>query len=206
MQKLYLDIETLPAPESSYENLKVLFEKRKEKAKENGRGYCDFESYILGTSFDGAFGRILCIAFAQNDKPVEVLNGEQNEKSMLEQFWEIAEGADLFIGHNIMDFDLKFIYQRSIIHKVAPTRNLNFARYRSEPIFDTMREWSKWSGGSIGLESLALALGIPTPKEGIDGSQVAEFYKDGKIQEILQYCKRDVETTRAVYKRMIFEE
>lgn len=205
MQKLYLDIETLPADESSYENLKVLFDKKKGKAEENGKGCCDFNRYVLGTSFDGTFGRILCIAYAQNDQPVEILNGDKSEKKMLETFWEIAEGADLFIGHNIMDFDLKFIYQRSIIHKVVPTRNLNFARYRSEPIFDTMKEWSKWSGGSVGLESLAFALGIPTPKEGIDGSQVAEFYKAGKVKDILEYCKRDVETTRAVYKRMIFE-
>ncbi len=205
MQKLYLDIETLPADESSYENLKVLFEKKNEKAKESKREHCDFESYLAGTSFDGTFGRILCIAYACNDKPVEVINGDKNEKKILEDFWEIAEGADLFIGHNVMDFDLKFIYQRSIINKVVPTRNLNFARYRSEPIFDTMKEWSKWSGGSVGLESLALALGIPTPKQGIDGSQVAEFYKAGKLKEILEYCQRDVETTRAVYKRMIFE-
>jgi len=205
MQKLYLDIETLSADESSHENLKTLFEKKKEKAKESRRECYDFESYLAGTSFDGTFGRILCIAYACNDKPVEIINGDKNERKMLEDFWEIAENADLFIGHNIMDFDLKFIYQRSIIHKIAPTRNLNFARYRSEPIFDTMKEWSKWSGGSVGLESLAFALGIPTPKEGIDGSRVAEFYKAGKIDEILEYCQCDVETTRAVYKRMIFE-
>ena len=204
MQKLYLDIETLPADESSYESLKLLFEKRKEKAEENKKGYCDFERFVAGTSFDGAFGRILCVGYAQNDKPAEVFHNE-SEKETLEEFWEIADGADLFIGHNVMDFDLRFIYQRSIINKVAPTRNLNFARYRSDPIFDTMKEWSKWSGGSIGLEHLALALGIPTPKKGIDGSQVAEFYKAGKINEILEYCKRDVETTRAVYKRMVFE-
>jgi predicted PolB exonuclease-like 3'-5' exonuclease len=56
----------------------------------------------------------------------------------------------------------------------------------------------------VGLEHLSLALGIPTPKEGVDGSQVFEFYRAGRIEEIVAYCKRDVETTRAVYKRMRF--
>ena len=104
-----------------------------------------------------------------------------------------------------MDFDLRFIYQRSIVHKVRPTHNLSFARYRDYPIYDTMREWAKWCGATVGLEYLALALGIPTPKQGIDGSRVFEFYQQGRLDEIVKYCQRDVETTRLIYKRMIFE-
>ena len=111
-----------------------------------------------------------------------------------------------FIGHNVMDFDLRFIYQRSIIHRVKPAYELNFARYRNYPIYDTMKEWVKWSNSAVGLEKIALALGIPTPKDGIDGSQVYEFYKQGKANDILEYCKRDVEATRSVFKRMNFEE
>lgn len=199
MKKLYLDIETLPADSGSHETLKLLH------AKKN-KGCEDFEQYLTRTSFDGSFGRILCIGYAINDEPVEILYSENGEKEMLEKFWEIARDADLFIGHNVMDFDLRFIYQRSIINKVRPSVELSFARYRSNPIFDTMKEWVRWANSSIGLEHLALALGIPTPKDGIDGSQVNDFYKKGKVNEILDYCKRDVDTTRAVYKRMIFEE
>jgi len=106
-----------------------------------------------------------------------------------------------------MDFDLRFIYQRSIMLNVKPAYELNFARYRSYPIFDTMKEWSKWSNSGVGLEYLALAMGIPSPKDGgIDGSQVADFYKAGKLDDIVEYCKRDVETTRAVYRKMVFEK
>jgi hypothetical protein len=203
-RKLYLDIETLPAPNDKHETLKFLHEKAIEKNKKAKK---DFEQYLLKTSFDGAFGRILCIGYAINDEQTEVIYEDGNEKRMLEKFWEIADKSDLFIGHNVMDFDLRFVYQRSIINKVKPSKNLSFARYRNYPIYDTMKEWAKWSFDvSIGLESLALALGIPTPKDGIDGSRVFDFYKAGKTEEILEYCKRDVDTTRTVYKRMIFEE
>jgi len=205
MKKLYLDIETLPADEESYKYLKVLFDKKKEKAKDTGKSVYDFEQWLLGTSFDGSFGQILCIGYAANNEPTGVLFNDKNEKKTLEQFWQMAKDFDLFIGHNIMDFDLRFIYQRSIVKKVRPTLDLNFARYRCAPIFDTMKEWVKWANMTVGLEHLALALGIPTPKDGIDGSQVFEFYQKGKIEEILKYCQRDVETTRAVYRRMIFE-
>jgi len=204
MRKLYLDIETLPAPSDKHEVLKFLHEK---KIKKNKAEKKDFEQYLLETSFDGAFGRILCIGYAINDEQTEIIHEDNNEKRMLEKFWEVANSSDLFIGHNVMDFDLRFIYQRSIINNVKPSKSLSFARYRNFPIYDTMREWAKWSfDSSLGLEPLALALGIPTSKDGIDGSQVCSFYKDGKVQEILEYCKRDVDVTRKVYKKMTFEE
>jgi len=196
-----LDIETLPASEEYHQTLKMMHAKKSKKDD-------DFKEYLLKTSFDGAYGRILCIGYAVDDEEVGMLYNENDEKKTLEQFWSLAGTADLFIGHNVMDFDLRFIFQRSIINGIKPPENLinlPFARYRSNPIFDTMKEWVKWSNNTVGLEHLALALGIPSPKDGIDGSQVWDFYKAGKVQEILDYCKRDVETTRAVYKRMIFE-
>lgn len=219
MRRLYLDIETLPADDEKHKTLKFLFEKKKAKKnkKENCDDHADFEQYLLNTSFDGSFGRILCIAYAIDDQPVEVLDGSENEKEMLQKFWEMVKSISIpaanpnwpdygvqFVGHNVMDFDLRFIYQRSIVNRVKPAYDLNFARYRSYPIFDTMREWVRWANSNVGLEHVALALGIPTSKDGIDGSQVYEFYKAGKTKEICEYCKRDVECTREVYKRMNF--
>lgn len=205
MQKLFLDIETIPAQKESFDTLKILFEKKHARRGGEGKENETFEEFVNRTSFDGAFGQILCIGYALDNEPTRALYNKDNERETLRQFWELARNASLFIGHNVMDFDLRFIYQRSIILGVRPSLDLNFARYRSNPIFDTMKEWAKWSNTSTGLETLALALGIPSPKDGIDGSQVAAFHAAGKDDEIVEYCKRDVETTRDVYKRMIFE-
>lgn len=221
MRRLFLDIETIPAGEEHYETLKILHEKKLAKKNKKGEGdnHADFEQFLLDTSFDGSFGRIICIAYAIDDGPVEVLSGEEDEAEMLRKFWEMVDSISIparnpqwpdygvqFIGHNVMDFDLRFIYQRSIVNRVKPVYDLNFARYKNYPIYDTMREWTKWSMNSVGLEHVAMALGIPTPKDGIDGSQVFDFYKAGKIKEICEYCKRDVDCTREVYKRMTFNE
>ncbi len=223
MNKLFFDIETLPADEKAIPTLKYLYERKISKIDpESDKIPESFEKFFDKTALDGTYGRICCIAYALNDKPVEVLSGSDDEALMVRKFWEIAGSADLIIGHNIRDFDLPFIMQRSAILGVKPTWNkfeepgkkpwdmakfLSFARYKNAPIFDTMWEWSnwvdKWSNKTI--EHLALAMGIPTPKEGIDGSQVASFYKAGKIKEICDYCMRDVETVRAVYKRITFE-
>ncbi len=224
MKTLFLDIETLPGDvddKDTHDRLKYLFERKLEKkakrkdAKESSEAPgMEFEDYVRGTSFDGGFGRILCICLAVNDDAVKCYSNPDDEKKTLEQFWQVAGQCDLFVGHNAMDFDMRFIWQRSIVLDVKPSwqdtdprssRYLSFARYRGFPIFDTMHEWSKWGRDSIGLEHLALALGLPTPKDGIDGSQVYDFYKAGKVKEICDYCARDVETTRDVYKRMVFK-
>ena len=218
MKKIFLDIETLPARSDKYAELRYLFakklekkNKRKEMSEEviieevTSKEEAKFEDYVKGTSFDAAFGRVLCIAYAINDEPTAVICNDQDEKATLENFWNLVKDVDLFVGHNIFNFDLKFLYQRSVVLGIKPSQQLSFAKFRNFPIYDTMHEWSRWTDKNVGLEHIALALGIPTPKEGIDGSQVFDFYQAGKVKEICDYCKRDVETTRAVYKRINFE-
>ncbi len=200
---LFFDIETIPAQENQHGILKEIHAKKLEDGKKVSGS---FEEYLAATSFDGAFGQIICIGYAQDDKPVEVLKGD--ETHILKDFWNIAKSASLFIGFNNMDFDLRFIYQRSVVCNVKPSVDLSFARYRSNPIYDIMHEWNKWDLHShISLDGLAKALGIPSSKGGaIEGKDVARAYKDGRLTEICDYCKKDVEVTRAIYRKMIFAE
>ena len=168
-----------------------------------GKNPGTFEEFLAGTGLDGAFGRIACISYAFNDDKPKTISGK--ESLILQKFWEVAKTADLFIGFNILDFDLRFIYQRSVILGVRPTLDLNFARYRSSPIFDVMREWSKWESHNISLDTLAKALGLKSSKDGaINGSNVEKAYEEGRLKEIYDYCERDVELTRKIYNRLTF--
>ena len=201
MNKLYLDIETIPAGEEMREILEDIYT-RKRKSKYTPK---TFEEFVENTGLDGSYGRIACISYAINDQPTKTLFGD--EKKMLTDFWQIAKDAGLFIGFNLMDFDLRFIYQRSVILGIKPSRDLSFARYRNNPIYDIMCEWSKWNlQNRISLHALSKVLGILSPKEGeIEGKDVAQAYRDGRIKEICEYCEKDVDVTRKIYKKMIFE-
>ena len=129
MTKLYFDIETLPAGNEMYDIIKQFHKSRCEDGKETKT----FEEYLESTNFDGSFGRIACIGYAVDDGEPEVLHGD--EKEMLQRFWEIAKDINLFIGFNLMDFDFKFIYQRSILLGVKPSRDVSFRRYYNNPIY-----------------------------------------------------------------------
>lgn len=197
--RLYLDIETLPAPPEMRET--VLSTLKEQPLDEEGRKLA-----LEETSFRAEFGRVLCIGYLKEPGMSEpdVLCGD--EPAMLRRFWELARGARLFVGHNIFEFDLPFLIRRSIIHRVKP-HPIAFIRYRNQPIYDTMQEWAQWTWrGRVGLDTLAKAMGLRSSKAAMDGSQVAEYHAQGRDAEIYAYCKDDVRVTREIYRRMTFSE
>ncbi len=196
--KLFLDIETLPAPPDKHELVLGMLKEPPEDADERAEA-------IALTSLHAEFGRILCIGYWCEPEMTapDVLTGD--EPAMLSKFWEIARRAGLYIGHNLLDFDLPFLIKRSIIHRVKP-HPISLVRYRKEPVYDTMQIWSNWDrADKCSLDKLAKALGLETSKKGIDGSMVAGFHEAGRDAEIFAYCKDDVRLVREVYRRMTFE-
>lgn len=206
--KLFFDIETIPAP-PKIKDLAVKITFQKLLAKDNKLKLTKKleEDLFRQTAISGDFGRIFCIGYAINNENVQIIKGKENE--ILQEWWLLAEKADIFIGHNIMDFDLRFIFKRSVINNIKPSTkhlNLSFARYRNYPIYDTMREWERWSASFIKLDTLAKILGLPSSKTGgIDGSQVYDNYLKRRFAKIYGYCKKDVTLTRDVYKKMVFD-
>jgi predicted PolB exonuclease-like 3'-5' exonuclease len=203
MSNLYFDIETIPAGEESYSALQKIYDKKKLKNPDFKKS---FEEFIDSTSLTGSFGQIACIGVASGDERATVLAGTEIEQ--LTAFWNLIRPGTLLIGHNVFDFDLPFLKQRSIILGIKPV-DVSLRRYSNSVIFDTMQEWNCWSraDGWSSLDTLAHVLKLKTSKDnGIDGSLVAAYYKDGKIKEIQDYCKADVELTRKIYKKMTFTD
>jgi predicted PolB exonuclease-like 3'-5' exonuclease len=192
MKILFFDIETVPTERSLLDSGVVQAESNE-------------ADLLKALSLSATTAKILCLGYAidpPGDSPVHVLEGD--EKTILESFWKLSLEIDLFVGHNIVDFDLRFIWQRSIVNQLRPSREIPLARQRCEPIFDTMQEWSHWGREHVSLDKLAKALGIASPKDSLDGSKVYTHYRDGKLYEICEYCKRDVDTVRQVYRRLTF--
>jgi hypothetical protein len=104
-----------------------------------------------------------------------------------------------------LGFDLPFIKKRSIIRQVKPTLEIPLAKYRMEPVYDTMAVWSNWENRAwIKLDVLARALNLET-KSG-SGKQVADLWVRGMGKDIAEYCLQDTYVTYACYCRMHFHD
>ncbi|PUA19616.1 ribonuclease H-like domain-containing protein [Glaciimonas sp. PCH181] len=167
------------------------------------------------TSFDGSRGHICVIGVAVDDAdPVALCAGAhwyENEAYVLTQLFEFIDAEcakhpnvrPTFIGHNVIDFDLRFIFQRAVILGVTPSRHIPFAaRPWDDAVYDTMTRWSG-TKDRIKLDHLAKALGL-SGKGDIDGSMVWDYVNSGRIDEVAQYCCDDVSMTRDVHRRMTF--
>lgn len=188
-KRLFIDVETLPPTEEvrALVNpaLAYKLENRHCAPEHETLAGCTEEQFRR-LALHAEYGRVLSVGMIIEQagsvvcrgmlgRERELMRFHLDEARTLKGFWNQLRGfderQDLIIGHNIYDFDLPFLYKRSVIQNVRPSVRLSFARYRSQPIFDTMKEWEIWAWRSgIKLEELAevLQLGM-TKTEGIGG-------------------------------------
>lgn len=222
LRRYYLDIETVPPCESQRALITVGMVRKLDKhfvdSDRPDNAACN-DAEFRRLALYAEQGRVLCIGMIIEEEGKSERRGvlgqardtrrlHADESSTLRGFWkllaEFRPSMDLLIGHNILDFDLPFIYQRSWVHNIKPSVELCFARYRSRPIYDTMREWAKWNQKHyISLNDLARTLQLEIAKpDGMDGGKVYDAYQRDEHELVADYCLQDVEVARAVYQRL----
>ena len=181
--------------------------------------------YSLG-SLTATSGRILSIAVHVGPIPglqfdgleqseseyvfgIDADGNEQDEKKALVDFLKFMGSfdpeVDELVGHNIISFDLPFIFQRCLVHCISARPFVNLSDYNVRGVFDTMRHW--WLGdrrSRVSLDDIAWALGIESSKTAeVEGSKVFDLYQAGKLDLIREYNLNDVRVTRKIYERMV---
>jgi hypothetical protein len=133
---------------------------------------------------------------------------EVNEKRALQEFVSFMKDFDVdcdeIVGHNIIGFDLPFVFQRCLAHSIPVRPWVNLGEYNVRGVFDTMHRW--WLGAKrhVGLDDIAWALGIESSKTSdVEGSKVFDLYQAGRLELIREYNLNDVRVTRKVYERMV---
>lgn len=160
--------------------------------------------------------QIICIGVMFNDENYIISAKKMSEIDILNKFNSFLDYAQTKIvprgtsiqlcGHNIKKFDLPFIMKRCIINeiKIHPFLDIrNKAPWEIKNIIDTKELWTfRENGVKSSLAMLAKLLGIPSPKENIDGSKVNEYYQNGKIDEIEKYCLADVLACKRLFIKL----
>jgi 3'-5' exonuclease len=131
--------------------------------------------------------------------------GERSEKELIAAFvGRIAELSPQLVTFNGNSFDLPVLRYRALVNKVtAPglaTRPY-FNRYTEDAVdlCDVLSAFS--SQGKATLNEISRVMGLPGKPAGIDGSEVAQYHRDGRIQDIADYCESDVVNTYRIWLR-----
>src|SRR5687767_798619 len=133
---------------------------------------------------------------------------EEDEKRALTGFLNLLKDfdpdTDEIVGHNILGFDLPFIFQRCLVNNINVRPFIDLSEFRVRGVFDTMHHWWLGSKRFVSLDDIAWALGIESSKTAeAEGSKVFEMYQTDKLAEIREYNLNDVRLTRKVYERMV---
>lgn len=225
---LFLDIETVPCVSDFDELPEELQELWALKARtilrktEEELEYDEIvDTFNTRAGIYAEFGKIICISVGfltrqpGSTEPLLRLKSFSNhlEASLLEDFSEILNkhfnNPDKFAlcGHNIREFDIPYICRRMLVNQLPFPRLLDIAGrkpWETKHLLDTME---MWKFGDIknytSLRLLAAVFGFPSPKDDMDGSEVAGVYwGDRDLDRIAAYCEKDVLATVQLFLKM----
>jgi len=107
------------------------------------------------------------------------------EEDRVHELIDKLKTGDLIVGFNIADFDYSVL------------KGYSAFRFAELPTFDILREISQQLGYRLSLNHLAhKTLKV---EKSADGLQSLQWFKEGKIEEVIAYCKKDVEITKDLF-------
>ncbi len=203
---LFLDIETV----SEVENFNDLPVEKQElfaiKTEYQRKDELSPEDFYHRAGIWAEFGKIVCISvgffinFNSTDRKYRITSFIGDELKILEDFKSLLNNhfnkpQHLLCGHNGKEFDFPYIARRMIINQISLPEKLNLFGKKPWEIahLDTMELWKFGDYKHFtSLKLLTSILGIPSPKDDIDGSQVGTvYYKEKDIKRIVTYCEKD---------------
>lgn len=223
---LFLDIETVSSF-ASYEKLDKDFQKlwTKKASSLLKLSHKDLDAEAISSLYENKaaiyseYAKIVCITVGYLKKKKEHYElrlksfYDHDETKILNDFSSLIEKhfndpkKDFFCGHNIKEFDIPFIGRRMLINGLKLPNMLNLVGkkpWETEHLLDTLQLWKFGDFKNyISLDLLAKILNVPSPKVNMDGSMVGEAYwKEGKLEEIKDYCELDVVTSVNVFLKL----
>ena len=214
----FIDIETVPQFPSYAElpeNFRKLWDTKASRIKAPDVGETAEELYPRAGIYS-EFGKIMCISlgFFRHEAGnltfrVKSVFGD-DEKKVLQGYNDIMKifnpTIHFLCAHNGKEFDFPYIARRMVINGMKLPGYLDIAGkkpWESDYLLDTMQ---LWRFGDIknytSLELLCTVMGIPTPKDDIEGSDVWHVYwKDHALTRIVQYCEKDVVAIARLFMR-----
>jgi len=221
---LCLDIETVPqyrALGDLPDEMRKMWLRKSANLKNEEN--LDEEGMYKRAGIYAEFGKIICISTGfltvKNDRRQFRLRtlADDHEEMVLKEFHDLLVQVQqnrrksgkvpmLLCGHNAREFDFPYLCRRMVINNIPVPDTLDISGKKpwEVPHLDTMELWKFGDYKSYTpLNLLAHVLGIPSPKDDIDGSQVGHVYwEEQNLPRIATYCQKDVVTVMQILLRM----
>ncbi|HZW62624.1 MAG TPA: 3'-5' exonuclease [Flavobacteriaceae bacterium] len=213
---LFLDIETVPERQHFNDLDRVKQDLWDAKSKYQRDDQTTAEAFYSHAGIWAEFGKIICISvgyftFQGGSRMFRVTSFYGDEVRLLKDFKNLllshfSEAKHLLCAHNGKEFDFPYIARRMIIHNIALPYKLNlFGKKPWEvPHLDTLELWKFGDFKTYtSLKLLTHVLGIPSPKDDIDGSEVYRvYYEENDIDRIITYCEKDTVAVAQILLRL----
>ncbi len=214
---LFIDIETVPQAESYgalSDRWKSLWDIKASKLASDDESP---EDLYARAGIYAEFGKIICISvgFLSDNEGKRSFRTKSfyghDESKLLSEFSDLLSNnfyakSHYLCAHNGKEFDFPYLCRRILVNKLIMPDILDLAGKKPWDIrhLDTMQLWKFGDFKSYtSLDLLSATLGLPSPKENMDGSMVCDiYYKDQDLERIQNYCQDDVVTLVSVFLRM----
>ena len=205
---IFIDIETasqFAEFDEMGETLRSLWLEKAETLHKNSvEKPVDSEFYFEKAALYAEFGRVVCISIgclngAGNELVIKSF-ADPDEAEILSEFAEFINiklaNRPYFCGHNIKEFDVPYLCRRMLANGVSLPSQLDVGGLKPWDVshIDTMELWKFGDNKNYTKLKLILeVLGIQSPKDDIDGSQVTDvFWNENDLERIVKYCEKDV--------------
>ena len=214
---LFFDIETVPQT-FEYNELdergQGLWDRKTRFIQE--RENLNAEEIYEKAGIYAEFGKVVCISLGfilqkEGETQIRIKSiANEDEIVLLQDFLDLLNSYYnspdfLFCAHNGKEFDIPFLCRRILINNLKIPYMLNVSGKKPWEIkhLDTMELWKFGDFKNYtSLDLLTYIFKIPTPKDDMDGSQVAKvFYQDKDLERIIQYCEKDVVATIQLFRK-----
>ncbi len=213
---LFLDIETVPETQHFSDLDKIKQELWELKSQYQRKEDSTAEEFYDRAGIWAEFGKIICISVGYFNikgdiRTFRVTSFFGDEIKILKDFKNLlishfSNSHHLLCAHNGKEFDFPYIARRMIIHNIELPYKLNlFGKKPWEvPHLDTLELWKFGDYKTYtSLKLLTYVLGIPSPKDDIDGSEVYRvYYEENNIDRIITYCEKDTIAVAQIFLRL----
>jgi len=184
--------------------------------KKTGKETTPEEYYMDKAALYAPFSKIVCISAgrlstAEGKTTLLSKTYVGDEKTILKNFaddltkFTNARKDARLVGFNIVGFDDPLLAKRMLVNDITIPTILDTGDDKpwTLPFVDLSKIWQGNSFYPDSLAAVSAAMGLPSSKTTMNGSEVSDAFYRGEIDKISKYCLDDLLCTVNLYRRFL---